>query len=328
MNIAIHCEQFDGRGSGKAPLDYGIALKSILGHNISFITSNKSKNEGITKLKENFNVFTYNYDHKPHNTSHINHEIESFIDTNKIDFIHMIKSGENDNIIPSNCKSGMHCVFNMTAPHGTVYAGVSKYLAKKFNKSLYVPHIIKNINPTINVREEMGISEDTIIIGRIGGVDSFDLPFVHEAIRQILELRKDIIFFFLSTTPFYYHDRIVYIPWVESEQEKFNIIHSCDIMLHGRCMGETFGLACGEFSVANKPIITWSGRGNPNYDKCHIELLDGKALLYNDGHDLVDILSNLNRKELKNNKWDTYSTKFDDVSVMNQYNNTFLNNNQ
>ena len=29
-------------------------------------------------------------------------------------------------------------------------------------------------------------------------------------------------------------------------------------MIHGRSDGETFGLAVAEFSVANKPVITYS----------------------------------------------------------------------
>ena len=324
MNIAIHSHQFDGRGSGKALFDYGISLEKILGHNVSFITSGLSKNEGINKFKEQFKVFTYDKKFDRHPPSEILPIIESFVDKNNIDFMYMHKSGENDYMTPSNCKTGIHCVFNMNESHGSVYAGVSEYLAKKFNKTLYVPHIIKNYIPTIDIRKEMNISEDTLIIGRIGGMDSFDLQFVHQSIKQILNTRQDIIFFFLSTNEFYHHDRLLYIPWVETEEEKFNIIHACDAMIHGRCMGETFGIACGEFSVSNKPVITWSGVGNPYYDKCHIDLLGDKAIQYNNEQDLTTILCNLTRKELQNKNWDVYSEKFNEYSVITQFDNIFL----
>lgn len=323
MKIAIHSNQFDGRGSGKVSYDYGMGLKH-LGHEVIFITSGLNKNEGIPRLKENFEVFTYNNKIQPNTITDIKKELEMLVNNHNIDFMHMIKAGENDGITPSNCKTGIHCVFGMKENHGNVYTGVSEYLAKKYDQTLYVPHIIKNLDPTVNVRKEMGISDDTIIIGRIGGMDSFDLPFVWNAIKQVLDNRKDILFFFVSTNEFYNHDRILYIPWLETEEEKFNIIHTCDAMIHGRCMGESFGIACGEFSAANKPIITWSGLGNPNYDRCHIGLLGDKAILYNNEGELVNILCSLNKTEIKNKNWDMYSNKFSEESVIEQYKKVFL----
>ena len=43
-------------------------------------------------------------------------------------------------------------------------------------------------------------------------------------------------------------------------------------------MVETFGLAVAEFSVANKPIITY---GNSK-DNEHLRILKDKAIIYND----------------------------------------------
>lgn len=323
MKIAIHSRQFDGRGSGKVPYEYGMHLKSMFGYDVIFIASNLSKNEGIPKLKEHFKVFTHDYNIDSQSEK-VKVELEKFVDTNKIDFMYMLKSGENDKITPDNCKTGIHCVFNMLQNHGSIYAGVSEYLAKKFNQTLYVPHIIKNVEPTVDVRKEMGISDDTLVVGRIGGMDSFDLPFVHESIKRTLNTRKNILFFFVSTNPFYYDDKLLYIPWLETEEEKFNIIHACDVMIHGRHMGETFGLACGEFSVANKPVITWSGGVNPNYDKCHLNILGDKAIIYNNGEDLFNTLLNLERKNIKDKFWDVYSSKFNETAVMTQYKNIFL----
>src|SRR5208282_4498864 len=113
--------------------------------------------------------------------------------------------------------------------------------------------------PIKNLRKELNIPQDALIIGRHGGMDSFNVSFVHEVIKRIVEYRKDIFFLFLSTKEFYTHERIIYLPWVESEQEKFNFIHSCDVMLHTRIGGETFGISVGECSSANKPVMTWSG---------------------------------------------------------------------
>ena len=328
MKIAIHCNQFDNRGSGKVPYDYGVGLKNLLGHEVIFITSLQNENEGLKKIKQQFETVVYDkppiHNQSQSNQIETNRLIEQIVEKNKIDLIHLIKSGQYDNIVPSNCKSCVHCVFLMTEPHGNVYAGVSEYIAKKFGKTLFVPHIIKNYVPTKNLRKELNIPENAMVIGRHGGSDAFNVEFVQESVKQILNFRKDLYFVFLSTKKFFEHERIIYIPWVETEEEKFNFIHSCDVMLHGRIGGETFGLACGEFSVANKPIITWTGEGDPTYDKNHIEVLKDKAILYKDQQELVDVLYSIDHKFIKDNSWDMYSKSFNEKTVIDKYEEVFL----
>ena len=53
---------------------------------------------------------------------------------------------------------------------------------------------------------------------------------------------------------------------------------TCDAMLHAREEGETFGMAVAEFSLRNKPVITYNGSGQ--YDNAHVRMLGSKALLY------------------------------------------------
>lgn len=329
MKIGIHCDQFDGRGSGKVPYDYGIGLEKLLNHEVIFITSGQSKNEGLERIRSDFKVLTY--DMKPPHQQSYHEQIETkrilskLVEDEKLDFLHLIKAGQNDNVTPDNCRTGIHCVFNMLYPHGIVYAGVSEYIAKKYNQTLYVPHIITNYLPTKDLRKELNISNDAFVIGRHGGLESFNAPFVHEVIKNILECRKDIYFVFLSTNKFYEHERIIYLPWVSTEQDKFNFIHVCDAMLHARIGGETFGLACGEFSVANKPVITWDGTGDETYDKNHLDVLGNSAILYKDGQDLLDTLYSLDKYNINNFcNWDRYSEKFNEISVINKYKEVFL----
>lgn len=237
----------------------------------------------------------------------------------------MIKAGENDRVTPENCKTGIHCVFTMRQPHGSIYAGVSETLAKKYGQpTQFVPHIIKNFSPLKNMRKELGIPEDRLVIGRHGGRNTFDLHFVHQAVAKILEIRNDIHFLFLSTEEFIQHERVTYIPWVNNDQEIFDFIHACDAMLHARYIGETFGLAVGEFAVANKPVITWTGTGNPNYDVAHINHLQGRALLYSNYGEVLEILKILDKAYILDNDWDTFSMVFDEKSVMQQYAKVFL----
>jgi len=329
MKIGIHCNQFDGRGSSKASFDYGVALQTILNHDPIFITSSQNKNEGLKNIQSRFNVVTYNmppiHNQMPEQIIQTKSILSNIIDSEKIEFLHMIKSGQNDNVTTNNCKIGIHCVFLMNEPHGSVYAGVSKWIAEKFNQILYVPHIIKNIQPTKNLRKELNIPETSLLIGRCGGADSFNVDFVKEAIKIVLEHKKDIYFLFLSTNKFIEHERVIFFPWVETEQEKFNFIHSCDAMIHARHGGESFGLACGEFSVANKPVITWSGIGDIwPHDKNHLEVLGDKALIYNDLQELVDILYNIDKSFINSHNWDMYSKDYNEEVVINKYKEVFL----
>jgi hypothetical protein len=320
MKIAIHSNQFDGRGTGKVPLDYALGLKNLLGHDVIFISSNLSKNEGVPFLRQHFPVFLYDKKVGQNAGGEVADSINAIIEREGVDFIQMLKAGENDGVAIKGCKSGVHCIFNMREPHGDVYASVSEHLAKKYGSNLFVPHIIKNFPPTKNLRSEWGIPQDALVYGRHGGADTFDLPYVHQAIHQFLHERKDVYFVFLSTNKFIEHERVIFLPWVGDQQEIFNFVHSCDAMIHGRNAGETFGLAVGEFSVANKPVLT-----NANgYDTAHIDHLGDRALLYTNKSELMDLFRAIDRSYCLDNDWDVFSEKFSEKSVTEQYRKVFL----
>ena len=331
MKIGIHCNQFDGRGSGKVPFDYGFYLNKIYGHDIVYITSNRSDNGGLERINKHFKSILYDRPPVHMQPSYMQVEtnsiLESIVSDEEIEFLHLVKSGENDNVTPSNCKTAVQCVFNMHSPHGDVYAGVSKYLANKYNKTEYVPHIISYKSPSDDYRKKYNISKDYFVVGRHGGIGQFNIPFVRTCVEEILKHRTDIFFLFLSTEPFIQHERVLFIPWVNSEQDIFNFINACDVMLHARTEGETFGLAVAEFSVSNKPIITWSGcvneRHYPLYDKSHIDILQDRAIIYNDKQDLLDILFSINREFVNQYCWDKYSTEFSSENVIKRYKEVF-----
>ena len=65
-------------------------------------------------------------------------------------------------------------------------------------------------------------------------------------------------------------------------------------MIHARWEGETFGLACAEFLIRSKPIITWAESRERN----HILLADRSSILYNTASDLYSILSNITKEYL------------------------------
>lgn len=100
--------------------------------------------------------------------------------------------------------------------------------------------------------------------------------------------------------------------------DKSKFINTCDAMIHARMDGETFGLAVAEFSMHNKPVLTF-GRGT---DWAHIEILKDKALVYNSFEDVYDMLLNLN-KYIKHKNYIAYN-EFLPENVMQIFRKVFL----
>jgi hypothetical protein len=88
-------------------------------------------------------------------------------------------------------------------------------------------------------------------------------------------------------------------------------------MLHARYIGESFGLACGEFSVLNKPIITW--QGSP--EKHHIQVLGKTGIYYNSSSDLFNLLITLPHPPRQD--YNAYK-RYEPPLVMQSFQNIFL----
>jgi hypothetical protein len=91
-------------------------------------------------------------------------------------------------------------------------------------------------------------------------------------------------------------------------------------MLHGRKIGESFGLACGEFSILNKPVITYSKSVQRN----HIEVLGDRGFYYEGKSSLKKILREFDPVKNKSQCWDCYSRLFSPKTVMNQFKNQLI----
>jgi hypothetical protein len=101
---------------------------------------------------------------------------------------------------------------------------------------------------------------------------------------------------------------------------KAKFIGTCDAMLHARKRGETFGIACGEFSIANKPVLTYAYSPEIN----HLEILRDRAITYRGRRDLVEWLLQADRNELRKRDWDAYSKEFAPTPVMQRFRHVFL----
>ena len=107
------------------------------------------------------------------------------------------------------------------------------------------------------------------------------------------------------------------MPPIFDLEEKVRFVQTCDAMLHARAEGETFGLAVAEFSLCNKPVITWSA----SQDRYHIEVLGQKGIYYRAAEDLRRILRVFRPVR---GEFDVYGRKFDQATVMRQFEAVFL----
>lgn len=312
MKIAFHDNSLSLRGTTVALYDYAYYNKHILGNESIILFDNRHKANDISvieKFKKEFEVYSYND----------NSKIDYILEKNNSDSILWIKGGQKDGKLSKVCPNWINAiaVCNLNDVHGDIYAMGSEWLSKITDYKIpFVPYMINIPDIDSDLRNELYLSKDNIIIGRNGGWDTFDLGFVKDAIKNILEKRKDIYFLFQNTEPFYNHKNIIYLNGNCDMYYKVKFINTCDVMLHARNIGESFGLSCGEFSTRNKPVITWNGSKERN----HIDILGDKGIYYNDYNDIYDILLNINKFDSDYNCYKEYTP----IKVMEKFKQIYL----
>ena len=253
----------------------------------------------------------------------------NLISKENVDFLYAIKGGEDDGILTNlDCPSAAHCIFRMDEPHGSVYAGVCKYISKKHGLfHPWVDHIVdyEKLNPSDNYREELGIPKDALVGFRHGGNDTFSLGFVHEEIEKSLKERSDLWFIFLNTKKFIDHSRVLFLDWTSDLSKILKFVNTGDFFMHARYDGEIFPLTVAEASTQNKPVVTWNPDEPPaHYDTGHIDLLGPAGIYYKGPKDLHNILINLDRSDIIKKEWDIYKDTYSPENVMNQFREVFV----
>jgi hypothetical protein len=279
MKIGFLTNHISYGGTEVALYDYAHHNETLLGNTSVILTRDfRNVNESIyKKFEDRFPVF---YIQTPQC-------IDRIVTEQRLDRLYVIKSGEADWFFTTKCKTIIHCVFTTRFPHGSIYCAISDTLNKIHRTNIPVlPHMICVDTHEDSLRKELGISPSSTVIGRYGSFDSFDIQFVHSSIVSVLEKNPNMVFLAMNTATFASHPRIVYLPRTIDMYTKRKFINTCDVMLHARNRGETFGLSCGEFAVCGKPVITF--RDSP--EKAHIDTLNDKSLLYWDAKSLEDIL--------------------------------------
>ncbi|MBN3098618.1 hypothetical protein SOV92_17820 [Pectobacterium brasiliense] len=324
MKVIFHENQLCYRGTTNAMFHYALENQQILGNESIVIYEKNNPNnfpQAVELFKKNFAVYSY---------SHLS-EIKKIIKETQSDVLYVINSGKKSDIISDDIKTVIHAVFKNHEPHGDVYAYVSKWLSDEMTSgnAPYVPHMISLPDEESDLRTILGIPKDAIVFGRHGGAETFDIKFAKNIIKKISRKRKDIFFLFLGTDPFvksnffYKYENIIYLNGTSDPKYISRFINTCDAYLHARTSGETFGIAIGEFSIKNKPIITWG----LSDERCHLDILGNKAIIYNNADDLRRIISEFDKEYMKKQDWDCYTKEFNKLSVMKKFDDVFLKSN-
>tara|TARA_Y100000361_G_C11155170_1_gene343625 strand:+ start:898 stop:1848 length:951 start_codon:yes stop_codon:yes gene_type:complete len=298
MKIAFYSPHICIRGTTVALYDYAYYNEKIL-NNESLVIYDKKDHRNDASTIEKFS--------KTLNCVAIDSisDLDSTLLAHSCDAVYIIKCGyKNDGRMASACKTLIHVIGTAPASeaHGDVYAYGSHWLSQECSngKLPAVPYMVDLPELDKDLRDDFNIPKEAIVFGRNGGIDSWSLPFVSDTIRQILSTREDIYFFFQNTPRFYDHPNIIHAQATADMEYKTKFINTSDAMIHARLEGESFGLSCGEFSIRNKPVITWDGSRERN----HIYVLGDKGIYYNNSEQLYDIFSQFKKEPQKN--WNAY----------------------
>jgi len=303
------------RGSEVSLFSYAHFAEKLLGHkSIICLQMNAFNEPSVLKIfEERFSIVRFD------DVT----DLETCLIDKKVDAFYSIRSGRQEFPLLEKIPMLIHCVYDMSDAHGLVYAGVSKTIADKYNKSAYVPHMVHLEDSIDTYRKELGIAQNAIVFGRHGGVDTFDLPMAKEAILKILS-EKENIYFLFAVRPLIFqdvsHKRLICLEPFADLLVKRKFVNTCNAMIHAQSLGESFGLACAEMSMCNKPVITWDG----GVCQEHLRILGDKCIKYKSANELYDILSNFNPIFMAKKNWKAYQD-FTPVKVMAKFDKVFLN---
>ena len=319
--IGFYPTHLNERGTSIAVHDYATHNETYLGNkSIIIYDKNHSWNYPamIEKFSQRFTCIGI--------ADNFQEEMDGVVVKYGIDFLYMIKSGENDGKLSKYCMNLVHVVFHPFAPHGDVYTVVSKHLSEKYGVATYVPHMIdmpENPETYGNLRDKLGIPEDAVVLGRYGGTGSFNLDYAKNTVMDVVNDFPDCYFLFMNTDVFYEHPRVIHVAGSVHIEDKIKFINTCDAMLHASILGETFGLAVGEFSMCNKPIIT-NDDGKVNG---HLDILGCRALRYRDMNSLRDQILEvpglIEKHKSDPDYWKRYK-KYSPTKVMDKFEDIFL----
>jgi hypothetical protein len=280
MRVLFHDNCLSFRGTSVALYDYAFFCKEKFGFDVGVTYNKDNVNNDQSTLNKFLKAFTFV---KGYGSGRLNDVIEEFMP----DAFFMEKAGPYDGIISPIGLNWIHAISPCSKDrvYGDRFAMGSKWLSKVSDID-YVPYMVNLPSVKENMREELGIPTSSVVFGRNGGYETFDIDFVKRAVADVLKVRVDAYFLFQGTEKFIEHERAIFLPVSADLETKVRFINTCDALLHARQLGESFGLTCAEFSSLGKPVITWFLSKERN----HIMTLGARGIYYQDYEEIMTVL--------------------------------------
>jgi len=261
----------------------------------------------------------------------------------KFDVGYFLKAGAIDGYCFSRIPSGIHVVFKHFEPHGDAYCYISEWLRDEIEERRlrlkpiekvklilkggnpwmsqplnFVPHCVDLPQQSECLRKTWGVPRSAKLGIRLGGFEKFDIEWVQRTVVRLVENVNDLYFVFVNTRKFVDHPRIKFEPVIVSKQDKSNALHSADFFIHGRRMGESFGMAILEAMRCKLPVFAWEGGRDLN----HTRLLTQNSL-YTSSEDLFEKIIDFDSHDQIEKNY-LKSLEFSGESVINRFESVFV----
>lgn len=235
--------------------------------------------------------------------------LETSMTMRGIEVCYMYLAGfENErDFIPKEIPCITHCIFSGMVQLGAVHTIISNsvpHIPESHTRVL--PNMLVVMNHNENLRTTLNIPEDAVVFGRYGALHTFSIPWVKETVVAFAKEHPNVWFLFMNTQPFSDMKEIPNIVYIRGSSDlglKRAFINTCDVMLHARIDGETFGCAVGEFAICGKPILTspclHRAFGYPADG--HLDILGERAVVYTNQTVLKAWLDAFAKKEVNVN---------------------------
>lgn len=293
--IAFWTNQMCERGTEVALYDYADFAERCLGMTSWIVHPSHGFAGVVAKFKQRFGARVVETDWD---------DVGGVLSRNGIRHLYIIKEGTpfvpDVRALPPTVRALVHCVFHADTPHGDVYAKISPCVR---GAAPVVPHIVRPRDTHgPDMRAELGIPKGATVFGRHGGKETFSIGFAREAVVEVAKRRRDIYFVFLNTYPL--HEmlpNVIHLERTSDAAEVSRFIRTCDAMLHARDGGETFGLACAEFSAHHRPVLTSAEHDDRGEGRMHLDVLGSRpplrAFFYRSHAELTRLLLTFDRTQ-------------------------------
>jgi hypothetical protein len=267
-------------------------------------------------------------------------ELENFIRKNSIDLMYGLIHGAFSETPTKIVPFLANAVFSTKYPQGDVFAPICNWTNKHCHTNFPVlSHIVEPFPGTDeDLRTELGVPKDATIFGGYGGRKQFDIPMGKESVKEVAYHNKKIYFIFLKFEKFCDLPNVLFLPKNTDVAYKEKFINTCDAMLHARSGGEYFSMAVAEFSIKNKPVISYkpdlsyylqfpfhkilrkfgiTSWRSYLYTTSHLDLLDDAVTTYSSKRKLIYILSNFEKEFYdKSKNYDKFSDAYNPKVMM------------